>query len=139
MYDPLKHWGATTKKNMTIGIVGIGGLGTMGLKIGKALGHKMVAISTSSHKKEMALEKGADIFVCSKDTESMNQGKGLCDLIINTVSAKHEVSHYLSLLNYNGTIVQIGMIIDPHHISQTPLMFRRNTIAGSDIGSVGDT
>jgi len=54
MYDPLKHWGATSGKQMTVGVIGIGGLGTMGIKLAKALGHRVVAISTSPAKEEMA-------------------------------------------------------------------------------------
>ena len=74
---------------MTIGIIGVGGLGTMGIKLSKALGHKVVAISTSTSKKELAMSKGADVFVVSTDPESMKEGMGLCDLILNTVSAEH--------------------------------------------------
>jgi uncharacterized zinc-type alcohol dehydrogenase-like protein len=54
LYDPLKHWGATSGKKMNIGIVGVGGLGTMGIKLAKALGHKVYAISTNPHKEELA-------------------------------------------------------------------------------------
>ena len=70
MYDPLKHWGATAG-NKTVGIIGIGGLGTMGIKLAKAMGNRVIAISTSSGKEAMAKEKGADAFVISKDPESM--------------------------------------------------------------------
>ena len=68
MYDPLKHWGATAGKPMTIGIIGIGGLGSMGIKIAKALGHRVIAISSGESKREMALEKGADIYVAASDS-----------------------------------------------------------------------
>ena len=72
MYDPLRHWGATKEgSKMNIGIIGIGGLGTMGVKLAKAMGHKVFAISTSPNKAEMAKEKGADVFVCSSDAKSM--------------------------------------------------------------------
>lgn len=54
LYDPLKYWGATSGKKMTVGIVGIGGLGTMGLKLAKALGHTVVAVSSSPNKAEIA-------------------------------------------------------------------------------------
>lgn len=118
MYDPLRYHGATKGIKMTIGIVGVGGLGTMGIKLAKALGHTVVAISTSIGKKEMALSKGADEFVVSSDPESMAAGKGKCNLILNTVSAEHEVAHYLSLLKYNGTIVQLGLVKDPHTVNQ---------------------
>jgi uncharacterized zinc-type alcohol dehydrogenase-like protein len=66
MYDPLKHWGATAG-GKTVGIVGIGGLGTMGIKLAKAMGNRVVAISTSSAKEEMAKKKGADDFIVSTD------------------------------------------------------------------------
>jgi len=74
---------------MTIGIIGIGGLGTMGLKLAKALGHRVVAISTSPAKEKIAMEKGADAFVVSKDPESMKAEFGKINLILNTVSAPH--------------------------------------------------
>ena len=68
MYDPLKYHGATEKKGMTIGVVGIGGLGSIGVKLAKALGHTVVAISTK-HEAEMAIKRGADHFICSSDKE----------------------------------------------------------------------
>lgn len=106
MYDPLRYWGATKKDRvMNIGIVGIGGLGTMGIKLSKALGHKVYAISTSAHKEQMAKDKGADEFIVSTNAESMAANKMTLDLILNTVSANHEVSNYMSLLNFSGTIV----------------------------------
>lgn len=117
MYDPLRHWGATKGKPMTIGIVGIGGLGTMGLKLSKALNHKVVAISTSTNKKQLALDKGADMFCVSKDEESMKDHAKTCDIILNTVSADHEVSHYLPLLKTNGVIVQLGLVMKPHNMN----------------------
>jgi len=89
LYDPLVHWGATSGKVMTIGIVGIGGLGTMGIKLSKALGHRVVAISTSANKAEMAKSKGADAFCVSTDPESMKHEENKIDLILNTVSADH--------------------------------------------------
>ncbi len=106
MYEPLRHWEATKEGvKMTIGIVGIGGLGTMGIKQAKALGHTVYAISTTAAKEKLAKEKGADGFVVSTDADSMAANANKCDLIINTVSAQHELSHYLSLLRTNGTLV----------------------------------
>lgn len=68
MFDPLCHWGAVDGgKKMTIGIIGLGGLGTMGIKLSKALGHKVVAISTTAAKERLAKERGADAFVISTD------------------------------------------------------------------------
>ena len=67
MYDPLRHWGFTDGKRRTVGIIAIGGLGTMGIKIAKALGHDVVAISTTAAKETLAKEKGATAFAASKD------------------------------------------------------------------------
>lgn len=87
MYDPLIHY--AREKPMTVGIIGIGGLGTMGLKLSKALGHKVIAISTSIKKKDLSIQKGADEFVVSTDPESMANYASSCDLILNTISAAH--------------------------------------------------
>merc|ERR1712167_423537 len=104
MYSPLNHWGCT-KGGKTVGIVGIGGLGTMGIKIAKALGNKVVAISTSPKKEEMAKEKGADVFVVSKDPESIKAAAGTCDVILNTVSAPHELMTYVPLLKKSSGVL----------------------------------
>lgn len=105
MFDPLKHWGATLGKKMTIGIIGIGGLGTMGIKIANALGHDVVAISTNKTKEHIAREKGASHFVVSTDPESIKTNAGKCDLILNTVSVNHDLNSYMPLLAKSGTLV----------------------------------
>jgi uncharacterized zinc-type alcohol dehydrogenase-like protein len=124
---------------MTIGVVGLGGLGTMGVKIARALGHDVVAISTSAKKEAMAKEKGATHFVVSTDPESLEKMKWSCDLILNTVSADHDVNTYMGLLNKSGTIVQLGLVIKPHAISQLPLIVNRKAVAGSMIGGIANT
>jgi len=137
VYDPLRHWGATEEgRKMTIGVVGIGGLGTMGIKLSKALGHTVVAISTSPNKEALAKEKGADFFVASADKDSIMACAGKCDLILNTVSANHDLNVYLPLLGKNGTIVQLGLAFTPHPISQFMLMRGRKSISGSIVGSL---
>ena len=138
MYDPLKHWGATAG-GKNVGIIGIGGLGTMGIKLAKAMGNRVVAISTSAAKEAMAKEKGADAFIISKDPESMKTEAAKLDLILNTVSAPHECSEYLSLLAQGGVIVQLGIIGEPQHINQMPLVVQRKAIAGSVIGGIANT
>jgi D-arabinose 1-dehydrogenase-like Zn-dependent alcohol dehydrogenase len=105
MYDPMRHWGFTKNEGKTIGIIGIGGLGTMGIKIAKALGHRVVGISRSSDKEAQVIEKGADSFVNSSDKESMERETKKIDLIVNTVSANHDLTVYLPLLKRNGVIV----------------------------------
>lgn len=137
LYDPLVHWGAVEnsgKKQMTIGVAGIGGLGTMGVKLANALGHKVVAISTSTAKEQMAREKGASGFCVSKDPESMKAHAGTIDLLLNTVSVVHELNHYLPLLAPNGTMVMLGIMSGDHSINQMDLMGERKTVASSHIG-----
>ena len=91
MYSPLKDHGATDGKKMTIGVIGVGGLGTMGIKISAALGHDVVAISTSPNKEEAAKKKGATHFVVSKDPDSIKKCADMCDIILDTVSAPHDI------------------------------------------------
>ena len=105
MYSPLEHWGFVKGEKRTVGVVGIGGLGTMGVKIARALGHDVVAISTSVNKEAIARQKGATHFVVSKDPESMAKHAGLCDIILNTVSVNHDLNLYLPLLAKSGTLV----------------------------------
>ena len=139
MYDPLRHWGFTTTTGKTVGIIGVGGLGTMGIKLAKAMGHKVVAISTSSKKEALAKEKGATDFVVSTDPESIQKHAGSCDIILNTVSAEHDLNTYMPLVAKSGTLVQLGLVAKPHAVSQLPLMFGRKSIAGSLIGGIAPT
>lgn len=104
MYSPLAYWDCL-KGGKTVGIVGIGGLGTMGIKLAKAMGNKVVAISTSNKKEAMAKEKGADAFVVSKDEDSVKANVATCDVILNTVSADHDLNSYMPLLKKQGTLV----------------------------------
>lgn len=114
MYDPIKCYGGCEGKKMKIGIIGIGGLGTMGIKIAKALGHEVVAISTSIKKENIAKEKGAHHFIDSTNSESLNKHTMSCDLILNTVSANHDINTYMPILAKKGIIVQLGATPVPH-------------------------
>ena len=89
LYDPLKHWGACEGKKMNIGIIGIGGLGTMGLKVSGALGHHVTAIDTNPRMEEACYEKGADAFILSTDPEQMKAAEMHFDIILNTIPAAH--------------------------------------------------
>jgi len=140
MYSPLKYWGAASGEKKTVGIVGIGGLGTMGIKLAAALGNEVMAISSSTKKEALAKEKGATLFACSKDPESMKALAGKCDLILNTVSATHDINTYIPLLAKGGaTIVQLGGVTTPHNVLNFPLMMNRISIAGSLIGGIRET
>ena len=95
MYSPLVHWKANNG-GMRVGIVGIGGLGQMGVRIAKAMGNTVTAISTSPNKEASAKEIGADNFVVSTNPDSMKAAAGSLDLILNTVSANHFLYFYIS-------------------------------------------
>jgi len=138
MYSPLVHWKAVNG-GMNVGIVGIGGLGQMGVRIAKAMGNSVTAISTSPNKEAAAKEIGADNFVVSTNPESIKAASGSLDLIINTVSANHDINTYLPLLAPNGVIVQIGLAFAPHTVNQILLQLRKISIAGSLVGGLPET
>merc|ERR1712126_361167 len=138
MYSPLQYWNASNG-GKRVGIIGIGGLGQMGVRIAKAMGNSVTAISTSPNKKAAAMEIGADSFVVSTDPESMKAAAGSLDLILNTVSAEFDVNLYLPLLAPKGVIVMIGANIKPHSVNQLELMFRNLGISGSLIGGMAST
>lgn len=139
LYDPLRHWGATNGDKMVIGVVGVGGLGTMGIKIAKALGHTVVVVSRSKDKERMAKEKGADYYVASSDPKSIEDCSVKCDLILNTVGAKHDLNIFLPLLAQDGTIVQLGLNVHPQNVYEFGLVMKRQKIAGSLIGGIKAT
>merc|ERR1719341_2805302 len=119
MYSPLVNWGAG-KGGKRVGVVGIGGLGQMGVRVAKAMGNRVTAISTSPNKKAAAMEIGADNFVVSTDTDSMQSVEGSLDLILNTVSASHEMMTYVPLLAIDGALVQLGLVTADHAVQQMP-------------------
>jgi uncharacterized zinc-type alcohol dehydrogenase-like protein len=139
VYDPLKHWHAGEAHVKHIGIIGGGGLGHMGIKIAKAMGCEVTAFTTSPSKVEHLKGLGAKQVVVSTDKKQMESAKRSQDLILNTISADHDVMQYQPLLRPNGTIVQLGLVQKPHEVPQTPLLMNRNAIAGSLIGGVKAT
>jgi uncharacterized zinc-type alcohol dehydrogenase-like protein len=137
-WSPLKHWGAGPGKK--VGIVGIGGLGHMGVKLAHALGAETVAFTTSPDKREDARALGADQVVVSKDQAEMAARAGSFDLIINTVAAPHDLDAYTGLLKRDAAMVLVGVPAEPHPSpSIFNLIFRRRAIAGSLIGGVRET
>jgi len=138
MYSPLAQHGAL-KGGMNIGIIGIGGLGMMGVKLAKAMGNTVTAISTTPTKRQTALEMGADNFIVSTDPTSMKLGDNSLDLVLNTVSANHQVALYIPLLRRFGTIVQLGVVMEKHALSQLILMRKRLNVSGSVIGGIRET
>jgi alcohol dehydrogenase (NADP+) len=137
-YSPLKHWGAGPGKK--VGVVGIGGLGHMAIKISHALGAKTVAFTTTPAKRQDAIDLGADEAVVSRDPEEMKAQQGSFDLIIDTVAASHSLDDYTNLLKRDGTLVLLGAPDSPHPSPNVMnLIFARRCIAGSLIGGLPET
>ena len=138
LYSPLKHWGAGSGK--TVGIVGLGGLGHMGVKLAHAMGAKVILFTTSKGKVEDGKRLGADDVVISKDAEDMKRYTGQFDFIINTVAAPHNLDPFLTLLKRDGTLVLVGAPETPHPSPQVfNLITKRRAIAGSMIGGIKET
>lgn len=137
-WSPLRHWNAGPGKK--VGIVGIGGLGHMGIKLAHALGAHVVAFTTSESKRQDALALGADEVVVSKDAAAMGQHSRSLDLIVNTVAAPHDLDAFLNLLKRDGTMVLVGAPESPHPSPQVfNLITKRRAIAGSMIGGIPET
>jgi uncharacterized zinc-type alcohol dehydrogenase-like protein len=137
-WSPLRHWNAGPGKK--VGIVGIGGLGHMGVKLAHALGAHTIAFTTSESKRQDALSLGADEVIVSRNSGEMKAHAGSFDLIINTVAAPHNLDAFTSLLKRDGTMCLVGVPAEPHPSpSVAVLIFGRRSIAGSLIGGLRET
>ena len=137
-WSPLRHWNAGPGKK--VGIVGIGGLGHMGIKLAHAMGAHVVAFTTSESKRQDALALGADEVVISKDPAAMAAHAKSLDLIINTVAAPNDLDAFLQILKRDGTMVLVGAPDSPHPSPQVfSLIMKRRAIAGSMIGGIPET
>jgi len=136
-YSPLRHWGVT--KGKKAGVVGLGGLGHMGVKIAHALGAHVVVFTTSPEKKEDALRLGADEVVVSRNTAEMEKHAGTFDFILDTVSAQHDINNYLSLLARDGNITLVGAPPQPLNVAAFSLIGGRHSLSGSAIGGLRET
>ena len=137
-YSPLRHW--KVGPGQKVGIVGIGGLGHMGIKLAHAMGARVVAFTTSESKKQDAHALGADEVVVSRNRDEMKAHTGSFDFILDTVAASHDLDAYTALLKRDGTLCLVGVPEDPHPSPNIgPLIFRRRAIAGSLIGGIKET
>ena len=136
-YSPLRIWNAGP--DTPVAVIGLGGLGHMAVKIAAALGAPVTVISTSDRKKEDALRMGATDFLVSRDEGALEAAAGRFDLILNTVSAPHELNAHLSLLATDGTMVMLGLAPEPLPVATLPLLFGRRRLAGSLIGGIAQT
>ena len=137
MYSPLKHWVAEAGKR--VGIIGIGGLGHMGVKLAKAMGAEVFAITTSPEKATAARAYGADGVIISADVQSMNDPVQTFDLLIDTAPGDHDIKPYINLLKLDGSLVFVGPISTTFEFGASDIMANRRSIAGSGIGSIAET
>ncbi|ELY4671189.1 NAD(P)-dependent alcohol dehydrogenase [Cronobacter muytjensii] len=137
-YSPLRHWNIGPGKK--VGIVGIGGLGHMGIKLAHAMGAQVVAFTTSESKRDAARALGADDVVVSRNADEMQAHAKSFDFILNTVAAPHSLDAFTALLKRDGTMTLVGAPASPHPSPEVfNLIFKRRTIAGSMIGGIPET
>ena len=136
-YSPLKHWKAGPGKK--VAVVGLGGLGHMAVKIAHAMGAEVTVLSQSLKKQEDGLRLGADHYYATSDPDTFEALAGSFDLIINTVSAKIDISAHLGLLAVNGAMVNVGAPAEPLDVNVFSLLTNRRTFAGSMIGGIAET
>jgi uncharacterized zinc-type alcohol dehydrogenase-like protein len=136
-YSPLHHWGVTNGKK--VGIVGLGGLGHMGVKLAHALGAHVVLFTTSPNKKKDALRLGADEVVISKNADEMARHAGSFDFILDCVSADHDINALLGQLRRDGHLCLVGAPEKPLSLAAFGLIFGRRSLSGSPIGGIAET
>lgn len=137
-YSPLRHW--RVGPGMRVGIVGVGGLGHMGIKLSHAMGAHTVAFTTSEGKRDAALALGADEVVVSANEEEMIAQANSFDFILNTVAASHNLDRFTALLKRNGTMTLVGNPEHPHPTPETfQLIWNRRSLSGSMIGGIAET
>jgi uncharacterized zinc-type alcohol dehydrogenase-like protein len=136
-YSPMRHWEVTTGKK--VGVVGLGGLGHMGVKLSHALGAHTVVFTTSPDKTEDAMRLGADEVVVSRNADEMNKHAGSFDFILDCVSADHDINAYINLLARDGNITLVGAPEKPLAVKAFGLLFGRRSLSGSAIGGIAET
>jgi uncharacterized zinc-type alcohol dehydrogenase-like protein len=137
-YSPLRHWKVT--KGQKVGIVGLGGLGHMGVKLAKAFGAHVVMVTTSPEKGKDAVRLGADEALVSKDPVAMAKQANSFDFLLNTIPNPHDVNPYLALIKRDATMVLVGALtglVPP--LQGASLIASRKQLAGSVIGGMPET
>jgi uncharacterized zinc-type alcohol dehydrogenase-like protein len=137
-YSPLRHWGAGPGRR--VGVVGLGGLGHMAVKLAHAMGAEVVLFTGTAGKADDARRLGADHVVLTRNADELARHTRSLDLILDTVSASHNLDAYTALLKRDGALVLLGAPEQPHPSpSATQLIFGRRSIAGSVIGGIAET
>jgi uncharacterized zinc-type alcohol dehydrogenase-like protein len=136
-YSPLRHWQAGPGKK--VGIVGLGGLGHMGVKIAHALGAEVSVLSQSLRKRDDGLKLGADHYYATSDQGTFDELAGSFDLVLSTVSAPLDLDAFLALMKTDGTLVNVGAPEKPVSLNVFSLLLGRKALAGSLIGGLPET
>ena len=136
-YSPLRKWGVG--KGHRLGVLGLGGLGHMGVKLGVSMGAEVTMLSSSKSKEADAKRLGAHQFALTSDAAAIGKYNNYFDFIIDTVSAPHDLHFYLQLLNRDGTMILVGAPPTPHELHGFDLILKRRRVAGSLIGGIKET
>src|SRR5260370_1337533 len=137
LYSPLRHW--NTEANTRLAIIGLGGLGHMGVKLGAAMGAEVTVLSQSLKKMEDGLRLGASNYYATADPDTFRKLRSSFDLILNTVSANLNLNDYVNLLDVDGTLVELGIPEHPMEVGAFPLALARRSLSGSNIGGIAET
>ncbi|HMS56499.1 MAG TPA: NAD(P)-dependent alcohol dehydrogenase [Fimbriimonadaceae bacterium] len=135
-YSPLRHFGV--KEGTRVGVVGLGGLGHMAVKFGRAMGAHVTVLSHSDSKRDDALRLGAHEFISTNNPEVFETHGDQFEFIVDTVSAQHDLNPYLNLLGLDGRMVLVGLP-EPSPVAAFPLIFKRRSLSGSLIGGIRET
>jgi uncharacterized zinc-type alcohol dehydrogenase-like protein len=136
-YSPLRHW--KVGRGQRIGVVGLGGLGHMGVKLAAAMGAEVTMLSTSNAKEADARRLGAHEFALTTDGATFKRLRGRFDLLLDTISAPHDLNAYLALLKVDGAMVLVGAPPAAEPVEAFSLIGGRKTLAGSLIGGIAET
>ena len=137
LFSPLRHWKAG--KDTRLAIIGLGGLGHMGVKLGSAMGAEVTVLSQSLKKMEDGLRLGASNYYATANPDTFKKLRSSFDLILNTVSANLKLDDYVSLLDVDGTLVELGIPEHPMAVGAFPLALARRSLSGSNIGGIAET
>jgi len=137
LFSPLRHWKAGPKTRLAV--IGLGGLGHMGVKLGAAMGAEVTVLSQSLKKMEDGLRLGASHYYATAERDTFKKLRSSFDLILNTVSANLNLGDYLNLLDVDGSLVELGIPEHPMEVPAFPLALARRSLSGSNIGSIAET
>jgi alcohol dehydrogenase (NADP+) len=136
-YSPLRHW--HVQPGQLVGVVGLGGLGDMAVKLAVAMGARVVGLTTSPEKVPEFHRLGAEAAIVSTDKDAMAEYASSFDLIVSTIPTKHDINPYIQLLKHDATIVLVGALEPLEPVDHSQVAFQRRSISGSLIGGIAQT